>query len=239
MTKKKWLYIVGVLVLLIPVLLIYSAFEGNPIGKMNAKFTLKKHLEKTYPEEEFVLGDALYNFKMGGYDITVESIDKTKSEKYDFTVVGMFGTKVHYDGIYYANLDEPLIKKLEEEANEEIFDILKVGIPEIEDVSVRIEVLKGTHPDDTKWDKSLQLEKPLYLWTAIDGEGLKEEDVFEIAKRMKKILNDNGYDYSRVSINSMVNYEGSKLLNYSIGFTKDGNIKLKDVSKDNEHLDIH
>lgn len=239
MTRKKWLYILIIIVLLTPVLLIYFAFQGNPIAKINSKFTTKKYLAKTYPEDEFYVSDPFYNFKVGGYEVPVERIQDNGRKDFDFTVVGIFGTKVHYDPIYYENLDKALIRELEKAANDEIYQRLKAEIEEIKEVFAEIEVLKGRYPEGASWSRDLELEKPLYLWVAIDGKDLKEEDIYHIAKKMQAILNEEGYNYERVSINSQVYHEGSQILNYSIGFSKDKKIKQRHVNVVNEHLDIH
>lgn|SRR5690625_153545 len=239
MTRKKWLYILIILALLTPVLVIYFSFQGNPVAKVNSKFTAQRYLAKTYPEDEFYVGDPFYNFKVGGYEVAVERIGDKSAEDYYFTVVGIFGTKVHYDPIYYENLDEALIRELEKSANEEILEKLQAEIKEIQEVHANLEVLKGRYPEGATWSRDLELEKPFYLWVAIDGQDLKKEDVFKIAKDMQRILNEEGYNYDRVSINSQVFHEGSRILNYSIGFTKDKKIKQRHVSIDNKHLDIH
>lgn len=239
MTRKKWFSILIILILLTPVLLIYFSFQGNPIAKVNSKLTVQKYLAKTYPKDEFYVGDTIYDFKIGGYEVTVNRIKDQARKDYSFSVVGILGTKVHYDPIYYENLDTVLIEDLEKTADEEIYQRLKADIEEVQKVSTEIEVLKGSYPEGTKWDRKLELEKPLYLWVAIDGEGLNKEDIYRIAKKMQKVLNEEGYNYDRVSINSQVYHEGSQILNYSIGFSKNKRIKQSHVSVDNQHLDIH
>ncbi|HLS35523.1 MAG TPA: hypothetical protein VK061_04755 [Bacillota bacterium] len=242
MTKRKWLYLIIIVALATPVLLLYFAFEGNPIGKFNAKRTLDKHLEETYPDQNFVIhGPASYNFKDGGYHLTAEEIDKETSDRkeYEFSIVGIFGTKVHYDGIYFENLDQPLMNKFEREANKEILEKLQLGIPDVREVQVTIEVLEGTYDWNTKWHKDLELEEPLSIWVAIDGENKTEDDIVEIGKIMQKILNDHDYDYKSATINSRINHEGSVMLNYSAGFAKDEEITKKNVDKENKEHGLH
>src|SRR5690625_5474473 len=107
MTKRKWLYLIIIVALATPVLLLYFAFEGNPIGKFNAKRTLDKHLEETYPDQNFVIhGPASYNFKDGGYHLTAEEIVNETSyrNEFEFFIVGIFGTDFHYYCIYFEIL---------------------------------------------------------------------------------------------------------------------------------------
>src|SRR5690625_7396088 len=102
MTKRKWLYLIIIVALATPVLLLYFAYEGNPIGKFNAKRTLDKHVEETYPDQNFVIhGVAYYDFKDGGYHFSAVEVDMESRERqeYEFSIVGIFGTKVHYDAI--------------------------------------------------------------------------------------------------------------------------------------------
>ena len=84
--------------------------------------------------------------------------------QYDFTVTGIFNTKVHYDGIYYANQDTRLIKKYEKEAVEELSSLLSKDVPEIIEVNVQMEILKGKYEIESVWNKEFAPEKPMYIY---------------------------------------------------------------------------
>ena len=62
----------------------------------------------------------IYNFKIGGYTSWVVQIGDQQQTEYEFEVTGFFKPTVTHDGIYYGNLDIPLIEKLSDEAAVEI-----------------------------------------------------------------------------------------------------------------------
>ncbi|WP_042150296.1 DUF3139 domain-containing protein [Paucisalibacillus sp. EB02] len=234
MRKKKWWYILLIIVITLPVLIISNAFNGNPLSKQIAKITLNKYLEEEYPEDKFHVEKPFFNFKDSGYNFEVKKIGDTTQESYDFTVTGILGTKVSYDSIYYANLDQVLIRKLQQEANSELGMLMKSDIPELIEVDVMVEVLKETYPSDTKWDKELNLEKPMYIHITIDAEGLTKESIVEKAKTIQQLLNENGYEYDRVSINANLNDKAfGSYVKYGVGFEGDSSIKEKDVEEYN------
>ncbi|MFK4998856.1 hypothetical protein ACI2OX_20865 [Bacillus sp. N9] len=98
----------------------------------------------------------------------------------------MFKPTVTYDGIYYANLDLPLIEKLQEQAAAELTTLLQEPVPELTNLSVQLEVLKGTYDAATNWHKNLKVEKPLYIHLTIDVTDLTKVDVLTIAKKCSK-----------------------------------------------------
>lgn len=236
MTKKKWLYIVLIIILAVPVLLLYFSFNGNPIGKQLSKHTLNKYLEETYPEDRFIVDKPIYNFKVSGYNLTVEKIDKHTNSEYDFVVTGVFGTHVHYDGIYYANQDKPLITKLQSEAEAELKKVLKKEVPEVLGVDVQLEVLKGKYDSDISWDKQFQAEKPMNIFIVTDAESKTMEDIFIATEKVQKILDEENYDYEYVMINAKDQYERERIVRYYIRFDKGDTIKLTDVKEGNKEI---
>src|SRR5690625_447930 len=116
MKKRKWIYIVMIIALALPVLWLHAVFNGNYVTKQLSKRTIKNYLEETYPESEYNLGKPFYNFKDGGYVFNVREIGDEEQREYEFVVVGLLGTNVHIDGIYQANLDYNLMERLGEEA---------------------------------------------------------------------------------------------------------------------------
>ena len=70
MKKKKWIYILLIIILTTPMLFIYNELNGNPLTKQLSKSTLKSYLTETYPDDKFGISEPFYNFKYPGYDYT-------------------------------------------------------------------------------------------------------------------------------------------------------------------------
>lgn len=233
MKKKKWIYLMLIIIIVIPVLFFYNAFNGNPVSKLLSTSALKNHLATEYPDKEFHMKDGFYNFKISGYSYDVVQIGSNK--EYEFGVTGFLKPTVSYDGIYYANLDEPLMEKLSKEAAEEIAGLLKADVPELLNVDVQMEILKGKYDAGTKWSKDIKLEKPMYIHIVTDAAGKSKDDVVETMKTIQKALKDSGYTYDFVTINSNVQDEeftGKDQFGYvkfSGSFTEEDKIKSKDV----------
>lgn len=235
MSKKQWMYLILIFIIVIPVLFFYNAFNGNPVSKLLSKTALKNYLEETYHDKEFRFDDGFYNFKIGGYTYNVVLIGSEK--EYDFDVAGFIKPSVSYDGIYYANLDEPLIEKLGKEASEEIEKLIIKDVPNLLNVDVQVEVLKGTYDAETKWDKDIKLEKPMYIHITTDAANQTKEDVLATMKQIQQTLNKDGYTYDSVTINSNVQdkefteKDQFGYVKFSGSFTKNDAIKLKDIEQ--------
>lgn len=237
-TKKKWLYIIGIIVLAVPILFFYNAFNGNPVTQFVATKSLEKHLVQTYPADEFNVKKPFYDFKMGGYTFEVLKIGDAKQVPYEFLTRGALGTTIAIDGIYDANQDRPLIIKLENQAREELTILLQEKVPEIREVEAQLEVLKGTYDSDAKWSKDFKPEKPMRLYVTVDIEKLEQEDILRIANIVQTTLNESNYDYNYVNIDGNVyseteskESESTWYVKYAISFEKDTILKLRDIEE--------
>lgn len=236
MTKKKWLYMIGIIIIVVPILFFYNAFNGNPVSKYTAAKSLEKHLEKNYPSDQFNIAKPYYDFKMEGYIIDVIRIDEDNQIQYQFMMTNPLGTTVTLDGIYHANQDIGLINKLQDQANKELKDLLKDKVTTLEEVEVQLEVLKGKYDSDTNWDKNFKPEKPMYVHIIIDSGKMSNEEVLNVANVTQKTLNDSGYNYDHVTINGSVYDDGSSedegstsyVIHY-VSFAEDTVLKIKDV----------
>ena len=204
MKKKKWIYILLIFVLTIFVLFFYTAFNGNPVTKQLSKLTLNTYLKKTYPGDEFTINKPFYNIKDSGYDYKVKRIGDPIQTEHNFFITGILITNVHYDGIYYENQDTILINKFEKEAREELTNLLQKIVPEMLEINVQIEILKGKYDLETVWNKKLELEKPLYIYIAIDSRKLSNKDILLVTSEIQKTLNKNQYIYRNVTIDGKV-----------------------------------
>lgn len=241
MKKRKWVYIILIILLALPVLFFYDAFNGNPLSKRLSKSTLKSYLAATYPEDEFRLSKPIYNFKDNGYDYDVRKVGDFSQTDYQFIVTGLFGSNVHYDAIYYENQDTQLIEKLEQQASDELTALLQKEVPEILQVTPQLEVLKGTYDADTQWTKDFKAEKPMYIHIVVDTRELSKEAILQIAKTIQKTLNVNGYAYNHTMINANILSDDKEedkdsfgYVKYAISFEKDTKLKLKQVTQYND-----
>jgi len=239
MTTKKWIYLILIIILVVPILFFYNAFNGNPAWKYFSERSLKSYLKDTYPGQEFVIRDGHYNFKFSEYSFTVRKIGDESQKDYELNVAGFWKPAVRYDGIYYDNLDQPLIEKLEREAVAEFKELMKDRV-KIVDMGVQIEVLQGTYSSDKKWSKDLKLEKPFHIHLIVDVTNMSKEDVLESVRSIQQTLNSEHYAYSGVSFNGnlfdneMISKDDFGYLKYSVGFDKDSNIKLSDIEEYNQ-----
>jgi hypothetical protein len=233
MKKKKWIYITLFVVLLVPLLLLYQAFNGNPASKYFSKRALAHYLADTYPKEQFRISDGFYNFKIGGYAYDVVQIGS--GDAYEFEVQGFIKPKVTFDGVYYANLDESLMEKLGNEAANEITALLKKEVPEIVYVDVQIEILKGKLAPDTKWNKTLPLEKPMYIHITTNAAGKTKKDVASAMKKIQEALNANGYEYGSATMNANIMDNEKMTGKDDFGYVKfSGSFKSNETIREND-----
>ncbi|MBS4204581.1 DUF3139 domain-containing protein [Lederbergia citrea] len=232
MKRKKWLYIVLLIVLVVPILLFYQAFNGNPVTKYASKKALKSFLAEKYSDHEYRINNEFYNFKIGGYTYQVVQIGDEQQAKYEFEVTGFLKPTVTYDGIYYANLDTPLMEKLSEEAAAELTSVLAEKIPEIKDMYVQIEILKGKYAADTEWKKDLKLEKPMYINLTVDVTNMSKGGILATVQTIQQTLQSENYEYDRVSFNgNIMDQTIDGYVKYAIGFDTNTKIKLKDIEE--------
>src|SRR5690606_38499281 len=59
------------------VLLLYDAYNGNPLVKWLAEKKQEAYLENTHPDEQLVIREGWYNFKNASYEFRVVSFKKT------------------------------------------------------------------------------------------------------------------------------------------------------------------
>ena len=200
---------------------------------------MNQYLERTYPQDEFVIQKNFYNFKDSGYNFAITKVGQEQQTEYEFVVTGLLGSNIHIDGIYYANQDEKLIEKLVKEANEELKNSLKEKVPEVLEVNVQMEVLKGKYPATTSWTKEFTPEVPMYIYIAIDAREFSKESFFKVSKNIQKKLNQEEYRYDHVTINGNIidssfqeeNGEKNWIVEYASFFEKDSKLQFSDVEQ--------
>jgi hypothetical protein len=127
-------------------------------------------------------------------------------------------------------LDEELMERLSEEAEEEILSKLQGEIGSIREIEVYVEVLKGQLGEDVKWSKDLPLDKPINIYLVLDSTKKHKKDVWEAAKNVQQILNEEGYNYE-VNINGKTNEDYVK---FAVSFLPESTIDLRDIEVEEE-----
>lgn len=224
----------SMLVILVAIVL-YFAFNGNPIAKQISKSTITNYLEETYPDDEFNIGEPVYSPKASGYSFQVEKSGDLEQRKYWFAVTSVFGTKVEYDGYYYENQDTKLIEKLSMEFNEFLVSKIESNLPEIIDIGVRMEVLKGKYSADTTWTKDFKPGKPLEIDMTIDSSEQSKEGFLQSAIFVQKTLSEAEVDYEVVSMNGSFGGEGFSEdggILYSVTFKPEMKLTIKAIQSE-------
>lgn len=75
-STKKVIYAIILLVILLSIGFIGNAFNGNPVSKYFAKNEYKEYVKETYPNTDFEVSEAFYNFKDGKYGARIVSESK-------------------------------------------------------------------------------------------------------------------------------------------------------------------
>lgn len=246
MNKKKLFFVVLLVVIIGFVLFLYNAFNGNPISKYISKEVLEDYLEETYFDQELQIKEGFYNFKFSEYQYSVIEVGSTDEEgnvkQYEFKVRGFFNPTVSWDGIYYENLDHEMANRLSKQAHQEISPLLSEKMDTIHLVEIQLEVLKGKFEDDVKWSKELALDKPMEIFVQLDSTEQTKEDFLSAARKVKNILDEQGYEYESVLYNgSGFDMEGLKAethgyLKYSLRVEKGGVLDMGDVEEHNKEI---
>ncbi|GKS12146.1 hypothetical protein YDYSY3_31460 [Paenibacillus chitinolyticus] len=241
--KKKGMYIamlvlLGLLGLLVGSL--YNSLNGNPLSKWLAQRELQHFLAERYPEKRLRIEKGFYNFKFKNYEYRVKEIgadaDKGEAPEYEFSVGGWI-PKVRVDGIRSANLDMPLMERLSGEAAAELQTAFARRVPEVREVTVQLEVVKGQLAENAAWTPSLKLDEPLYIHVVTDAAGASKQQVAEAAGEIAAVLDAGGYDYGHVTINANVMDDKAEkhkntYVKYVARFDKGGGkVSAKDVEE--------
>ena len=99
--KRKALKIIALvlaLVLIAGIGWFANALVGNPVSKYLANRSAEKYISEVYPEEDFLVREVRYDFKVGGYYAKIYS---PRSIDSDFSLSVDFLGKVLYDTYEY------------------------------------------------------------------------------------------------------------------------------------------
>ena len=204
MTKRRRLLKIGAALLgagMIAFLLVLaSAFVGNPVSKHIAGEEIRGHISKNYPNLELEVGEVRYNFKFSEYYAEVSS---PTSKDTHFTVFWR-GSEC-YDDYKSAVLEGwNTCGRLADEYFAQIKPLLKT-IPGIlaEDGS-RVDVAKEDLeegidiPLDTPYQKGLPLDFTLSLYAGSAAPTLDE--AAGLLEKAYRILKENGHSFTAYGV---------------------------------------
>lgn len=188
MRKKfgvKKIVLLVILVLIISGLAyVANAFNGNPISKYFAKNEYKKYIEKTYPDTDFEVSRAWYNFKDGNYGSEV--ISASRNLKFNLTKNTRNGIDDDYrDKPILLDYDN-MIRFKDEIVNEINKEIENIGGNEIvKSIYSDLSFAQGKYNKDSKFTKDLDEEIKIQV-------DLRREQVKDVSNdKVKPSINKN------------------------------------------------
>lgn len=185
-------------------LTVTMSFTGNPISKLLAHRAAEKYVEREYSEHNLDVENVFYNFKIGGYDVTVQ--DKN-SKDVRFSVIYKSGEGVVSDDYKYMVTERgSTLARLEEEASESIKPCVQSFADKNSlELSGRClvyftNIMENTDkipPLNTPFSKELGLKGEVFT----DFKSDSDMDVNQIADTLKGVyttLIDEGYSVDKV-----------------------------------------
>jgi hypothetical protein len=123
MKKKKWPYVIGIILIVGSILFLYTSFNGNPLSKWKAKQIAIKYLNEVYEENEFWYHETNFNFKDNSYFIRYSF-----SDLYSGTIEvghGLWPSKILYTHINDDSPNEELDTQINDKARTELLTLLE------------------------------------------------------------------------------------------------------------------
>lgn len=196
---------VTAVLLIAGILWVYNSFCGNIFSAMYAKSQIEKYIDEAYPNNDYEVGDAGYNFKFGEYhckitdpDIQDGSFNATYgsngsiTDDYEEAVKNLGNTIYRLDDGLRKSL-EPLIASYFDEDEQEFGFATVIGDKEVDRSRLYL---------DMKFDvKNMPMET--YIYGSLNGNSQKGLD------RMKKMAEDlkvMGYRIDYYSFSNDIDY---------------------------------
>mgnify|MGYP003478017956 FL=1 len=107
--KKKWPYVIGIIVIVGGILFLYTSFNGNPISKWKAKQVALNYLNEVYDEGTYWYEKTNYTFKDKSFYVRYRA--KGPFGEYGATVEvgsGLWPSKVLYTHLNDDSQNEQL-----------------------------------------------------------------------------------------------------------------------------------
>lgn len=195
--KKKWIYLILILIITIPVVYLYVGFNGNFISKWKAKQTAIQYLESVYDKDDFTYTSTTFNFKDGTYIASYSYGDEYEAS---IAVGGiLWPTNIEDTYVDYKYYDEEKNAQITGKASKELAELLKEKYP-MATVEYYIDVPSTASITGDNFDIHQKTPFKPTIWIELTGETLSDDQAFEIAKGIKKTFDDEGIYYMDFSI---------------------------------------
>lgn len=204
MKKRKLIYFIILLIILVGLFSVYSLFCGNFIGRADAKNKVNQYLEKYYSDKDFKAYDIFYDFKFGSYNAKI----KSEKEGLDFEI-----QNINKENLYDEYKEQPYLidqdlafkfsNTIKNHIKNQFEDILILNSDEYfsDFLDVYIVIKQGIYRDKTI-EYSKEMTDKLYFTISTSN----KEKALKSAEKLREaiILNQyNGFEHFTVSY-----YEG-------------------------------
>lgn len=222
MKMKKWFYLIGILVIVVPVLFLYVSFNSTFLSKWKAKQAALDYLDTVYEDGKYSYDSTGYNFKDKSYIVRYHADGPVST--YSATVEvgnGLWPTKVLYT--YMNNRTPEEISKTETndtQINHVASDELKKLLHAYPIESLHYETDSPSTFGYTGETFSIYERKPFIPNISIDLEKADrtEAEAFEIVKGIQNTMNEANVYYLNFHVQQ--NDVNSNKLQYSFDVTK-------------------
>ena len=224
MKKKKWIYVVGIVVIIVPVLFLYVSFNSNFISKWKAKQVALDYLNEAYDEDAYWYEKTNYTFKDKSYYVRYAA--NGPLGEYSATVEighGLWPSKVLYTHINDDSPNELLDTQINDKMRIEILTLLEdYPILDAQYSSPSPSTLGYTLETYSLYEKTPF--KPNILIT-LTKENRSKEEAKEIVQNIQKTFNEAGVHYLEFQV-QQDKVENNDLL-YAFDVTKTTITSLK------------
>lgn len=218
--KRKKVILIGVFILLFAgVYSFYASFKGNIIRKIIVTQKVKDYIAENYPEQEFKISFATYNFKMSEYCCHVQS---PVSKDTSFTVYASRHNELEDDYDFRVEKRQNTIQRISQELDHQVEEILEQKYAH----RTRLVLLRFVHeeeidPAQFELDMKADLHKlphqvELTVWVETSYAQPTWEEAADLLRELVTITEDNDIDISYFSISVEYPYEdGEKPMDFS------------------------
>ena len=217
MKKKKWIYIIGIIVIIVPVLYLYVSFNSTFVSKWKAKQIALDYLNEVYDENQFWYTKTNYTFIDNSYYVRYMANGPTG--EYSATVEvgnGLWPTKVLYTNLHDNPKNAVLDDQIMEQARTQLLTLLKDYPILNADYFISSPSTLGYTLETFSLNEKTPFMPSISIYLTKEDRSLKEAEA--IVKGIQKTLNENGVYY--VDFYVQQDQTGSNERQYAFDVTK-------------------
>ena len=168
------------------VLLVYIAFNGNPIDSYRSRLVMEQYLVETYTGKTFTIQSVTYDAKFGRYQAHV--VDGTGQE---FTLSGG-PERVQYDQYHWTfNMDQPLTDRIDTQLKTALAELLRPAFPQYRDTDTGAYVPVDTLPSDAQFVMGMERDWRFEIYLV--GPDMGEDNFVVLTMSIRDALLAAGY----------------------------------------------